>query len=148
MKTIQFKIVTPEKIVYQNEVLSATIPTMEGEITILPKHIPLVAVLNAGELRIQTPKGNGIFMAVSGGLVKVNKKEVIILADTAELAEEIDEERAKKARDRAKKLLQDVKNKEMVDHTALVAKINKELARLKVAGKQRKRFGPQITSNN
>lgn len=148
MQTIQFKIVTPEKIVYQNEALFVTIPTIKGEITVLPKHIPLVAVLNAGELRIQTADKEEVSMAVSGGLVKVNKKEVIVLADTAELAEEIDEERAKKARDRAKKLLQEVRSKEMVDHTALVAKINKELARLKVASKKRSRFGPQISSNN
>ena len=53
MSTLKFKIVTPEKTIYENEIFQATIPTMEGEITVLPNHIPLISVLKAGELKFK-----------------------------------------------------------------------------------------------
>lgn len=146
MLNIQFKIITPEKIVFEKEVISATIPTEEGEITVLPKHIPLISILCAGELKIQTSQKEEIYLAVSGGLIEVKKNQITILADTAELAEDIDEQKAKEAHERAKKLMQEAKNKEEVDYTSLAAKINKELARLKVARKSKHHFGPKIQS--
>lgn len=138
MPTIKFKIVTPERIVYEDTVDEVVVPTVEGEIAILPNHIPLISILQAGELRIK--KGNEEkIIAVSSGFVQVNKNEVVILADTAEHAEEIDEKRAQEAHERAKKLLEEAKNIEEVDYTNLAAKLEKELARLKVARKKKYR---------
>ncbi|KKQ55256.1 MAG: ATP synthase epsilon chain [Parcubacteria group bacterium GW2011_GWA2_38_13] len=135
---IKFKIVTPERTVYEDTVDEVVVPTVDGEIAILPNHIPLISILQAGELR--TKKGNEEkIIAVSSGFVQVNKNEVVILADTAEHADEIDEKRAEEAHERAKKLLEETKNIEEVDYTNLAAKLEKELARLKVARKKKYR---------
>ncbi|MDD5750503.1 MAG: ATP synthase F1 subunit epsilon [Candidatus Pacebacteria bacterium] len=135
---IKFKIVTPERVVYENEVDSVTLPTQTGEITVLPNHIPLVAALKAGELTARKNKEE-FPMAVSGGLIEINKNEVIVLADTAEHAYEINEQWAEEARSRALKLIQE-KHKEEVDYTALTATIEKELARLKVARRHKSKL--------
>lgn len=136
MSSIKFKIITPEKVVYESEISQVTLPTQQGEITILPNHLPLVSVLQPGELIIKKDNQE-IAMAVSGGFVQVKKNEVVVLADTAEQAEEIDEARAEEARQRARKLMAEYKDKEAVEYTALAAKIEKELARLKVARKRK-----------
>src|SRR3989344_2182574 len=100
-KKISFKIATPEKIVYQAEVDSVSAPTEMGEVTILPGHIPLVANLTAGELRVD---GKNIFVA--GGFLEVRPgNEVVILADAAEHEEEVDLARAEEARERARKAM-------------------------------------------
>src|SRR3989339_292034 len=100
---IKFKIVTPERTVYEAEIDQVTLPTQDGEITVLAHHIPLISVLQAGEL-VAKKDGEEIAMAVSGGMVEVRKNELTILADTAERAEEIDVKRAEEARARAEKL--------------------------------------------
>lgn len=136
MPLIKFTIVTPERVVYEDTVDQVTVPAEDGEITILPNHIPLVSLLRPGELLVKKG-GKETAMAVSRGFIQVNKKEVIILADTAEHALEIDAKRAEEARQRAAKLMQEMKNKEHVDYVHLAAKIEKELARLKVARKRK-----------
>lgn len=140
MSKIKFKIVTPERVVYENDVDQATIPTTGGQITVLPNHIPLMSLLLAGELLLKKNQED-IPIAVSSGFIQVNNNEIVILADTAERAEEIDEARAEEARVRAQKLMQEVKNKEDVQYTALVAKMEREVARLNVA--RRRRHHPQ-----
>ena len=77
MNKINFKIVTPERVVYESEIDQATIPTVQGEITILPNHISLVGVLKPGELMIKKGKEE-IAMAVSGGMIEVAKNKVIV----------------------------------------------------------------------
>jgi len=137
MEKIHFKIVTPERVVYESEIDQATLPTAQGIITILPNHISLVGVLKPGELMIKKGKEE-IAMAVSGGMIEVAKNKVIVLADTAEHASEIDEQRAQEAKDRASKLMSE-KNREEVDYTGLAIQIEKELARLKVARRHKGR---------
>ncbi|MCX6789401.1 MAG: ATP synthase F1 subunit epsilon [Candidatus Gribaldobacteria bacterium] len=146
MDKIKFKIVTPERVVYESEVDQATIPTAQGEITVLPNHIPLVGVLRPGELMIKKGKEE-ITMAVSGGMIEVTKNMIVILADTAEQAHEIDEQRAKEAKDRALKLMSE-KNREDVDYTGLAIQIEKELARLKVARRHKGSAPFQMPVNN
>ena len=68
-KTIEFEIVTPERVVLKEEVLQATIPTQSGEITILPDHIPLVSILNPGVIELKKPSGENEIISVSGGFV-------------------------------------------------------------------------------
>jgi len=143
MNAIKFKIVTPERIVYEAEVDSITLPTEQGEITVLPCHIPLLASLKPGELVVR--KGVEVSpMSISGGFVEVREgSEVTVLADTAERAHEIDLKRAEEAKARAAKLLAE-RHEEDVDYTALAARIEKELARLRVAKKyaHMRRTGP------
>lgn len=99
-KTLEFKIATPERIVFEAQTVEAiSLPTEMGEITVLPDHEPLVAVLKPGEVRVKVG-GQEVVMAVSGGFIEVRPGQVIVLADTAEHADEIDETRAEEARQR------------------------------------------------
>ena len=114
---LQFKIATPEKVVYEDEIKQASIPTTSGEVTILPNHIPLVSVLQAGEIKITDKDGEHV-LAVAGGFLEVrDNNEIVILADNAERAEEIDLERAEEARKRAEKELEKAK-KDLADKRA------------------------------
>jgi F-type H+-transporting ATPase subunit epsilon len=128
-KRIKFEIATPERVVLKEEVSQVTVPTEEGEITILPKHSPLVSILKPGVLELKKLNGEIDIVSVSGGFVEVLLNKVIILADTAERAEEIDIERAEEARVRAEKSLEDIRNSDSVQFAGLAAQIEKELAR-------------------
>jgi F-type H+-transporting ATPase subunit epsilon len=146
MKKIKFEITTPERVVYTDEVDSITIPTAKGEITVLPDHIPLIALLVPGELHIK--KGNQEeLMAVSGGFIEVRKDKVIVLSDTAELAHEIDVEAVEEAKKRAEKLLQE-KRTDQVDYVGLSANLERELARLKVGKKYKRLKGLSTDTKN
>lgn len=132
---LKFKIVTPEKSIYENEIFQVTIPTMDGEITVLPNHIPLVSVLKAGELKFKDKDGEHQ-MAVSGGFLEVRgKNEIVILADHAERVDQIDITRAEEARVRAQEQMKNIKNVQDVDFAKLQAVIDRELNRLRVAKK-------------
>lgn len=142
-KKIYFEITTPEKNVYRDEVDSISMPTEMGQITILANHIPLVSSLTPGELIIRKD-GKELDMAVSGGLVEVRgNNHVVVLSDTAEHAEEIDEARAEEARKRAEELLKE-KRDDASEYAIVAAKLQRELARLRVARKHRNKKGMQI----
>lgn len=134
---INFKIATPERVVFKDMVDSITLPTSEGEVTILPNHVPLIAILKSGEIKVR----NGevlTLMAVSGGFVEVLSTKVVVLADTAEKAEEIDVAKAEAAIKRAQEL-RETKLVDRREFATLSAQIEKELARVKVGRKQSKR---------
>lgn len=137
-KTIKFEIVTPEKVVLKQEILQITVPTASGEITVLPDHIPLVSILQPGVIEIKRADNVVEIMAVSGGFLEVMKDKVVILADTAERAEELDEARIKEAREKAEKLKSEAKNVDDVQFTNIAAKIEKELARERALNKWRR----------
>lgn len=135
---IDFKIVTPEGIIYEDKVEKVTVPTTSGEITILPRHIPLVSILRAGELTA-FKNNHPIHMSVAGGVIEVQgENKVYILADSAERAEQIDIERAQIARRRAEELMKQKAHQTDVDFAKLQAMIDREMARIKVAKKYRK----------
>ena len=135
---IHFKIATPEKVVYENDILQVSIPTSTGEITILPNHSPLVSILRAGELKIVDNEGEQLMAVASGFLEVKGNNEVVILADKAERAEYIDIERAEAARKRAEEQMEAIKDGEDVDYAKLQAVIEKEMNRIKVGKKYRK----------
>jgi len=138
MAQIKFKIATPERIVYEAEVDSITCMTQMGEVTILPGHIPLVATLVPGELKMGIG-GNTTFIAVSGGFLEVRKgNEVVILADSAEHAEEIDIARAEEAKQRAQKLMEE-KIQDAESYAGVQAALERSLLRLKVARRKKYR---------
>lgn len=143
MNKIKFKIVTPEKIVYENEIDQVTLPTQMGEITVLPNHVPLLSALRAGELVVKAG-GREIPLAIAGGFAEIKKNEIVVLTENAEPAEKIDIQRAEEARQRAEQRLKEMKGKEAVDYTGLAAKMEKELARLKVARKRQHGKQPTI----
>lgn len=135
---MKFKIVTPEKTIYENDILQVSIPTMDGEITVMPNHIPLVSVLQAGELKIKDKDGEHI-MAVSGGFLEVKaNNELVILADNAERADDIDLQRAEQARQRAEEEMARAKGQEDIDFAKLQAVIDREMNRIKVGKKYKK----------
>ncbi len=138
MKILKLKIATPEKVIYENEILQVSIPTMDGEITVLPNHVPLISVLKAGEMRIVDKEGEQI-LAVSGGFLEVRgQNEIVILADNAERATEIDVDRAEQARLRAEELMKQTKSVEDVDFAKLQAMIDREMNRVRVGKKYKK----------
>ncbi len=136
-KRIKFEIATPERVVLKDEILQVTIPTTEGDITILPKHSPLVSILKPGVLELKKIDGSIEIISVSGGFVEVLLNKTIILADTAERAEEIDLERAEEARKRAEESLKNLRDIDATQFANLSAQIEKELARTRSARKWR-----------
>ena len=140
---IKVKIVTPERVVLKDIYDEATLPTTAGEIGVLAQHTPLVSGLKPGEIKLK--KGDNIStLAVSSGFVEVRpNSSLVILADTAEKAEEIDLKRAEEARTRAEQMLKEKDQAEDVDYTRLAATLEKEMARIKV-GRKYKKAPPSI----
>lgn len=137
-KLIKFEIVTPERVVFRAEVKQVTVPTKNGEITVLPNHIPLVASLQPGVIEFLTAAGRIEIISVSGGFLEVLKDKVVILADTAERADEIDLARAEEARARAEKTKTEAKHADDVSFTDSTAQLAKELARIKAVRRHKK----------
>lgn len=104
-KTFKVEVVTPDRTLYSNsEVESLRAPAWEGSLGVLHGHAPLLCALTPGELNLRTAKGEE-HIAVSGGFMEVGVAGVIVLADAAELAVDIDPARAQKAVDRARERL-------------------------------------------
>lgn len=140
---IKFQIITPERVVFSDEIDQVTMNTQDGEITVLPHHIPLVTVLKPGEL-ICKKGGHEYPMAVTGGFAEIRPdNSVIILADAAEKAEEIDITEAEAARERAMKTMQEERRLDSAEYATLQATLEKALLRLKVGNKYRK-IKPEI----
>jgi F-type H+-transporting ATPase subunit epsilon len=137
-KLIKFEIVTPERTVLKESIRQITLPTKQGEITILPNHIPLIATLNPGVIHLRKADDTPEVLSVSGGFVEVLSNKVVILADTAEMAEEIDIERAEEAKKRAEQTMKDIKRADLESFTTVNAIIAKELARSRAAKLWRK----------
>lgn len=133
-----FEIASPERVVLKTSVQQITVPTMMGEITILPTHIPLVSLLKSGVIEVVKIDGDREIMAVSGGLVEVMAGKVVILADTAERAVELDEERIKLAQKKAEELKEQARHQDDVEFTRLSALLEKEIARSKAVNRWRK----------
>lgn len=127
---IHLEIVTAERSVLSDDVDFVSAPTRDGRVGILPRHSPLLTILEPGELDIV--KGNERMpFAVSGGFMEVLPTRVTILADTVERADEIDEERAEQARAAAEERRRDAQTEQ--DMAIAEAKLRKELVRLRVA---------------
>jgi F-type H+-transporting ATPase subunit epsilon len=112
MKTIKVSVVTPDGPVYDSDVEMVITKAQSGELGILPGHIPMVAPLNIGAVRLKKD-GKTEFIAVSGGFLEVRPDQVTILAQSAEIASEIDVERAVRAKERAEQRMNDQK----LEHT-------------------------------
>ncbi|RDI41587.1 F0F1 ATP synthase subunit epsilon [Falsibacillus pallidus] len=104
MKTIKVSIVTPDGPVYESDVEMVSTKAQSGELGVLPGHIPMVAPLQIGAVRLKKA-GKTELVAVSGGFLEVRPTQVTILAQTAETAGSIDIERAKEAKARAEQRL-------------------------------------------
>ena len=134
MSNIRLEIISAERVVYAEDVDMVIAPGVEGTLGILPNHAPLLTVLDTGELRI-VKDGNETTMVVSKGFLEVLGNKVIILADAAERADEIDEQRAQTAMRKAQEALEE--RRPDMDLEIAVAALRRSQARLKVAHKRR-----------
>ena len=133
-------ILTPEKIVQQVQADSVVVPAADGELGILPHHAPLVSLLGVGELRIRKGGQEELF-AVAGGFLQVRPDKVVVMAETADLASEIDLEKAEQARRDAERILAEGSH-EGADLGAARSQLAQALLRIRVA-ERRHREGPR-----
>ncbi len=146
MPTIKLDIVTAERLVLSEDVEYVSAPGVSGVIGILPRHAPLITSLTEGELRYKKA-GQELVFAIGGGFLEVRPDKIIVLADSAERADEIDEQRALQARERA---VQALKEKPASDVVAarLERAIRLADTRLRVAKRRRSSrepsAGPEI----
>ena len=137
---IQLEIVTPERLAFSDTVDGVVVPGSEGELGILPHHAPLVSTLGIGELRIQKGGQEEIF-AIVGGFLQVRPDKVVVMAETADMASEIDVTRVEEARRDAERALE-AGSTEGADLAAARAQLQTALLRLRVA-ERRRREGPR-----
>jgi len=137
VSSIKLEIVTAERVVFSGEVDEIIAPGVEGQLGILPHHSPLMTMLQAGEL-VAKKSGQDEIMAIAGGFLEVRPDRVIVLADAAERAEEIDIKRAETAKKRAEERLRDRKAIGL-DEASAEAALKRALARLSVAEKIQQR---------
>ena len=130
--TIRLELVTPERLLLSEEVEEVVAPGYEGEFGVLPGHTQLLAILNIGILWYR--KGSAIHkIALGGGFAEVTHDRIVVMADTAERADEIDLERAQRARDRAEARLKELS---MDDDTyaKAYAQLQRALVRMAAGG--------------
>lgn len=140
MSQVPCSVVTAEGVVEEHQVVSVTIPTADGEITVLPEHIPLVSVLVPGVLTLRAKDGQDRHVAVSGGFVHVEPKAVVVLADTAERADDIDATRAEQARKRAAEAMSGkLEKRELAEVSATLEKSLARLRAVELAGRRSRR---------
>jgi len=144
MPTLNVQLVTAERKVVDEQADMVIAPGGAGEIGILPRHIPLITTLKPGELRVRRGQAEQLF-AVGGGFLEVRNieqgSEVIILADSAERAEDLDAVRAEEAKKRAQQSLADQSTS--VDAAAAAAALQRALVRLRVIERRRGHQGRQ-----
>ena len=141
MAGIRCEIVTAERIVFDGDVDMVVAPGLEGQLGILPHHAPLITALSFGELMLDREGQEDEFIAIGGGFMEVGPDLVTILADSAERADEIDEERAEDARLRAEETMAQ-KQREDADLARAEAALRRSVIRLKVAQRRRRRRQP------
>ena len=137
MSSLKVDIVTAERTVYSGEVEAIIAPGVEGQLGILPHHAPLMTILKAGELVVRKDSWDES-LAISGGFLEVRPDRVIILADSAERAEEIDVARAEAARKRAEERLKE-RAAGSVEVAQAEAALQRAVARISVAEKIKRR---------
>lgn len=141
MAKLHVEVVTGEReVLVMDDVDMVVAPGIEGQLGILPQHAPLITTLTPGELRI-TKGGAEEVLAVSGGFLEVLPTRVMVLADTAEHAEEIDLARAEEARRQAERAIANRGN--TIDLSQAQAAMRRSMVRLRVAQRRRGRGGAQ-----
>ena len=130
MNTFTLNVLAAEKPFFEGDCISLVIPTNDGQYGILAKHNNMIAAIVPGVLKITTQDGTETVAAVSEGLVKVENNQVLILVDTVERPEEIDENRARRSAEQAKEAI--LQKKSIQDYYAAQAKMARAIGRLRV----------------
>lgn len=142
-KRIPLSIVTPERPTWEGEVDALVVPAQEGQLGILPGHAPLLAQLRPGTVVIRQGVEDPRLLAVSGGFVEVFAGKVSLFAEAAEMADEIDAERARQAAEKARAALK--RGSEEKFDTGAVAALERALARLRASEAVARRRSPRVT---
>jgi F-type H+-transporting ATPase subunit epsilon len=136
MSTIRLDIVTMERVVLSEQVNAISAPGIDGDLGILPRHTPLITALREGVLHYYKDGVQHEF-AIGGGFAEIRPDHVIILADSAERADEIDEQRAEAARQRAQRALQETPRSD-AEFACLERALRRAEVRLKVARRRQR----------
>ncbi|WP_165065386.1 F0F1 ATP synthase subunit epsilon [Desulfovibrio sp. ZJ200] len=130
MGTLQLEVVTPDKTVVSAEVEMVVCPGVEGEFGVLPQHVSMLSALKTGDLRYRANgKDENVF--ISGGFADVNNDVLTVLAESAELARDIDAARAQAAKERAEKRL--AAHDDSIDQARAEAALQRAIVRLQIA---------------
>lgn len=133
VSTMRLNVITPDRIVFSDDVRFVVVRAGSGDLGILPNHSPLVATLRIWPMKIELPNGDKHELAVFGGFMEVNANEVNIVTPNCELPEAIDLDRAKRAKERAERRLAD-KNTDIDIQRAQHA-LQRAMVRINVGGK-------------
>ncbi len=145
MAPMRLEIITAEREVYADDVDIVVAPGGEGQLGILPHHAPLMTVLQPGEILVRKD-GEPSYLAVTGGFMEVMSNKVTILAEACEYSEEINEERAQAAMERARERMQNRSSDLELERAA--TSIRRAQARLNIARRRRPRGDMRSTIGN
>ncbi|MDP3988297.1 MAG: ATP synthase F1 subunit epsilon [Candidatus Levybacteria bacterium] len=138
---LNLEIITPEKVIYKDEVNEVICPTTKGQIAVLPGHVGLVGQIAAGELIVKK-EGKQYFMAITGGFLEVSSNNISILADYAIRSEDIEVAKVEEARKRAERVMQEKVSEE--DFAIAQGELRKSLLQLKIVQRRRTHHTPPI----
>ena len=133
MATYHLQIVTPDRMVYDGEAEKIILRTVNGDVCILPHHIDYAVPLAIGEAKITDAQGNTRLAACNNGMLSVHGNDVRVVAVTFEWADDIDLERARRAEESAKEMLEKL-HREDVDFNVAEARLKRALTRIQVKG--------------
>ena len=136
VNTIHVDIVSAEGEIFSGAAKMVFVPASQGEIGIAPRHAPLLTMIKAGEVRVQTPDGQEQFFFVGGGALEIQPKKVTVLADTALRAKDVDEAAAMQAKQRAEEALAGKVDK--IEQAEAMAELARAVAQLNLLKKLRK----------
>ena len=137
MATLQCNVVSAKETIYSGEISMLIATGVEGEVGILPGHIPFITLLKPGTMQIKTSNGNDEMVYVSGGVLEVQPHLVTVLADTAVRAHDLDEAKILEARRHAEQTLQN--QKADIDTSPALAALAESLAQLQTLQKFKNR---------
>ncbi len=130
--TLLFEIVTPERLVFSEEVEEVVVPGTLGELGILPGHVPFLSTLQTGVMMVRE-NGREIYYAVRGGFIEVHEDHVILLAESVERADEIDMDRALASKAKAEEILKNVQDANELQFKKADLRLKRALTREEVA---------------
>ena len=133
MATYHLQIVTPDRMVYDGEAEKIILRTVNGDVCILPHHIDYAVPLAIGEAKVTDGQGNTRLAACNNGMLSVHGNEVRVVAVTFEWADDIDLERARRAEESAKEMLEKLQREDQ-DFTVAEARLKRALTRIQVKG--------------
>lgn len=136
--TIRCEIVSQDRSVFEGDVDVVIAPSVEGQISILPGHAPTLAVLDMGLIKVRRGEQEDVF-TTTGGFIEIQPDIVTVLADASENIDEINVERARRARERAKKLLEEGQPTDTDTYLKIEAALRRSNLRLEAARQYRKR---------